>query len=156
MRNRLIAILGFTVVCIGSTSAADEPQLPPLKEGLWKVHMQRIVGQKKMEFSTLNCQSLETEKAARSQADQNSKDGNCTTTVTQQSANSATSEGHCDKGPNRGTVTKTTMTHDSDTSSHMEMHMTKGQTETVIIIDSLYAGSCPAEMKPGDIKPILQ
>jgi hypothetical protein len=33
----------------------------------------------------------------------------------------------------------------------MEMHMNEGKSETVMIMDSKYLGSCPAGMKPGDV-----
>jgi hypothetical protein len=54
---------------------------------------------------------------------------------------------HCDKD---ASDTKMTVTYQSDTSYHMEMHMKRGQSESVTIIDDRLVGRCPADMKPGD------
>ena len=47
-------------------------------------------------------------------------------------------------------VQKPTMIYKGDSSYHMEQHMT-GTSESVTIIDESYLGSCPADMKPGDV-----
>ena len=52
--------------------------------------------------------------------------------------------------PNAGSVTKINYTFQGDTASHTEMHMNAGKSETVMIMDAKYLGSCPAGMKPGD------
>jgi hypothetical protein len=81
-----------------------------------------------------------------------SKKNECTSSVTQPSANTYVEESRCAKGPNAGSVTKVIYTYQGDTSSHTEMHMTLlGKTETVMLIDAKYLGSCPAGMKPGDL-----
>jgi hypothetical protein len=56
----------------------------------------------------------------------------------------------CDAGPLAGSISKTTMTYKGDTSYHIEQHMT-GKSESVTIIDESYLGSCPPDMKPGDV-----
>ena len=79
------------------------------------------------------------------------KKNECTSDVTQPSANTYVEESRCAKGPNAGSVTKVIYTYQGDTASHTEMHMNVGNAETVMIIDAKYLGSCPAGMKPGDL-----
>jgi hypothetical protein len=131
-------------------ASADELQLPPTKEGLWESHTQQLIQNKKYETVIKICQSHELEKSMKSAGESLRKQNQCSELVTRQSANSYTSESHCDKGPLTGSVTKTTITYQGDTASHMEMHMTNGPSDTVTIVDSRYLGSCPADMKPGD------
>ncbi len=38
-----------------------------------------------------------------------------------------------------------------DIASHMEMHLSVGNIETVMTTDSKYLGACPVGMKPGDV-----
>lgn len=37
------------------------------------------------------------------------------------------------------------------TAVHLETHTAAGQTETTTIVDQRYVGSCPADVKPGDL-----
>jgi hypothetical protein len=135
---------------LSGIASADELQLPPMKEGLWESHTQQVIEQKKYETAMKICQTHELEKSMKSAGESLRKQNQCTEVVTRQSANSYSSESHCDKGPLTGSVTKTTITYQGDTSSHMELRMKNGPSETVTIIDSRYLGSCPADMKPGD------
>lgn len=79
------------------------------------------------------------------------KKNECTSSVTQPSPNTYAEESRCDKGPNAGSVTKVVYTHDGDTASHTEMHMTVGKSEIMMIMDARYLGNCPTGMKPGDV-----
>jgi hypothetical protein len=67
-----------------------------------------------------------------------------------------TSEMRCTIG-NTVIDSKGVVTVVGDTSAHSETHITytpalAGETGGVMIMDSKYAGSCPADMQPGDVK----
>lgn len=128
---------------------AAEPQLPLMKEGLWETHSQQIIQGKKHETTIKMCKTHELDKSMKAAGENARKTNQCTDAVTQLSANSWSSESHCDNGPLKGSVTKSTVSYQGDTATHMEMHMT-GSSESVTIMDSHYLGSCPADMKPGD------
>ena len=55
------------------------------------------------------------------------------------------------QGAKRRLLTKVVYTYQGDTASHTEMHMNVGKSETVMIMDAKYLGSCPVGMKPGDL-----
>jgi uncharacterized protein DUF3617 len=130
---------------------ADEPQLPPLKEGLWEAHTQQIVNKNKTESMLRLCRTHEYDnsiKASMKLAGENTRKAKqCTETVTRKSANRFLSEMHCDAD---GSVTKVTMTFQGDTSYRMEMHVKNGKSDAATIINDRYVGPCPADMKPGD------
>jgi len=151
MRMKIKAICASALPFIATAIAcAAEPQLPVMKEGLWESHTQQTIENKKFESSVKICQTHAIEMSMKSAGEEMRKTNQCTDVTTQQSANSFTSESRCAKGALSGSVSKTTMTFQGDTASHMEMHMTHDQSESVTIIDSRYLGSCPADMKPGD------
>ena len=134
-------------------AGADGLKPPPTKEGLWETHSIQTQQGKTMSDSTVKmCQSNELTKSMQSNGEELRKKNECTSSVTQPSANTYVEESRCAKGPSPGSVTKVIYTHQGDTSSHTEMHMTLlGKTETVMLIDAKYVGSCPAGMKPGDL-----
>ena len=144
-------LLGTALFCTSfALASAAEPQLPVMKEGLWESHTQQVIQGKKVETSMKICQTHAIEESMKSTGEKLRAANQCTESLTQTSANSYTSESRCTQGTLAGSVTKSTFTFQGDTASHMEMHMTKGQTDSVTIIDSKYLGSCPADMKPGD------
>jgi hypothetical protein len=96
------------------------------------------------------CQAKELTKSMQSSGEELRKKNKCTSAVTQSSPNTYVEESRCAEGPNAGSVTKIIYTFQGDTASHMEMHINEGKSETVMITDSKYLGSCPAGMKPGD------
>jgi hypothetical protein len=131
---------------------ADGIKPPPTKEGLWETHStQTLQGKTVFDKSVQMCQSKETTKSMQSSGEELRKKNECTSNVTQPSANTYVEESRCAKGPNAGSVTKVVYTYQGDTASHTEMHMNVGKAETVMIIDAKYLGSCPAGMKPGDL-----
>jgi hypothetical protein len=130
---------------------ADGIKPPPTKEGLWETHStQTQQGKTVFDRSVKMCQSKETTKSMQSNGEELRKKNECTSTVTQPSPNSYVEESRCSKGPNAGSVTKINYTFQGDTASHTEMHMNAGKSETVMIMDAKYLGSCPTGMKPGD------
>ena len=123
-----------------------------MKDGLWETHStQTQQGKTVSDTSAKMCRSKELTKSMQSSGEEFRKKNACTSTVTQPSPNTYAEESRCAKGPNAGSVTKIIYTYQGDTASHTEMHMNDGKTETVMVIDAKYLGSCPAGMKPGDV-----
>ena len=149
MRLRFISIIGVTLASIGMASA-DELQLPVMKDGLWQSHTQMVIKNKKFDSAMKHCRSNELDKSMKAGGESIRKRNKCKDIVTQQSPGNYSWEGRCEAGSLAGSVTKTTMIYKGDTSYHMEQHMT-GTSESVTIIDESYLGSCPADMKPGDV-----
>jgi uncharacterized membrane protein YhiD involved in acid resistance len=152
MRMKICLLTTCAMVLVSAGIAvADQPELPPLKEGLWESHTTMVIQSAKHESVLKVCRTHQTDKAVKDQSkaigENLRKVRQCTDTTTQQSAGSYSSEAHCLKD---GSVTKTTVTFQGDTSYHMEMHRKDNQSESVTTIDDKYVGSCPADMKPGD------
>ena len=144
-------LVAALLVWIG-IAEADGIKPPPTKEGLWESHStQTQQGKTVFDKSVKMCQSKETTKSMQSNGEELRKKNECTSNVTQPSANTYVEESRCAKGPNAGAVTKVVYTYQGDTASHTEMHMNVGKSETVMIIDAKYLGGCPAGMKPGDL-----
>jgi hypothetical protein len=143
----LVAVLSASIGIVG----ADEFKPPPMKDGLWETHStQTQQGKTVFDTSIKMCQAKELTKLMQSSGEELRKKNKCTSAVTQPSPNTYVEESRCAEGPNAGSVTKITYTFQDDTASHMEMHINEGKSETVMITDSKYLGSCPAGMKPGD------
>jgi hypothetical protein len=133
-------------------AAADGLKPPPTKEGLWETRSTKIQqGKTTSNTSVQMCQTKELTKSMQSTGEELRKKNECTSSVTQPSANMFVEESRCAKGPNPGSVTKVIYSYQGDTASHTEMHINAGNSETVMMIDAKYLGSCPAGMKPGDL-----
>lgn len=133
-------------------AGADDIKPPPTKEGLWETHhTQTQQGKLLSDQSVKMCQSNQLTKLMQSNAEELRKKNECTTNVVRPSANTYVEESRCAKGPNAGSVTKVIYTHQGDTASHTEMHINAGKSETLMVMDAKYVGSCPAGMKPGDL-----
>ncbi|MGA7822900.1 MAG: DUF3617 family protein [Steroidobacteraceae bacterium] len=146
------AFLGSVLSVWIGIAAADGFTPPPTKEGLWETHSTQIQqGKTVSDTSVKMCQSRELTKSMQLTAEALRKKNECTSSVTQPSPNTYAEESRCDKGPNAGSVTKVVYTHDGDTASHTEMHMTVGKSEIMMIMDARYLGNCPTGMKPGDV-----
>jgi len=150
MKIYLLATCAMVFASAGIAAAA-EPELPPLKEGLWESHTQMIIQNAKHDSVLKVCRNHQFDKFMKDQSKSTGQDmrkaRQCTDVTTKQSANSYLSESHCLKD---GSVTKTMATFQGDTSYHLEMHRKDNQSESVTTIDDKYVGSCPADMKPGD------
>jgi hypothetical protein len=151
MRSRP-ALLVTALIAWSGIAQADGIKPPPTKEGLWETHSTQVQQGKTVSDSSVKmCQSNDITKSMQSKAEELRKKNECTTTVTQPSPNTYVEESHCAKGLNAGSVTKVVYTHQGDTASHTEMHISTDKSETVMIMDAKYVGSCPAGMKPGDL-----
>ncbi len=144
-------LVAFLSLWIG-TAAADGFKPPPMKDGLWEMHSTRTQQGKAVSDGSMKmCQSRELTKSMQSSGEEMRKKNECTSSVKQPSSNTYVEENRCAKGPNAGSVTKVVYTYQGDTASHTEMHMNVDKSDTVLIIDAKFLGSCPAGMKPGDL-----
>ncbi len=144
----LIAALSIGI----GMAMADGIKPPPTREGLWETHSTRTQQGKTVSDSSVKmCQSKELTKSMQSGAEELRKKNECTSSVTQPSANTYVEESRCAKGPTPGSVTRVVYTYQGDTASHTEMHINAGNAETLMTMDAKYLGSCPAGMKPGDL-----
>jgi hypothetical protein len=137
-------------IVIVALYAADPPAL---KEGLWTIHTQTVdqPGDKKTEGTRSICRNHAYDDRVRALA----KSQNCKTISENASGAAATSETECSAG---GSVirSKGTTTFTGDTATHSETHSSytpafNGVSETTMIMDQRYVGSCPAGMEPGDM-----
>lgn len=132
---------------------ANAADAPDLKEGLWSIHTQSVdsPGNKKTEGTYSLCRNHAYDLAARAKA-KNVK--GCTTVSESFQGGKYSSEMHC---VTAGTTieSKGTSTFQGDTSTHTESHATfspamAGVSETTMIMDQKYVGSCPAGAVAGD------
>ena len=132
---------------------ANAANPPELKEGLWSVHNQSIdnPGNKKSDVTYTLCRDHAFDQSAQALA--KSVKG-CTTVSEGLQGGKYSLEVHCVVA---GTVieSKGTTTYQGDTSAHSESHATyapslAGISETTMIMDTKYVGSCPAGAQPGD------
>ena len=136
---------------IGMANAVD---LPEQKEGLWSSHMQSTdsPGNNKTEQTSTICRNHAYDQYVLSLT--KGMKG-CTEVNESFQGGKYSVEMHCAVG---GTVidSKGTTTFQGDTAAHAESHATYtpamgGVSETTIIMDQKYVGSCPAGAQPGDI-----
>lgn len=133
-------------------AGADEFKPPPMKDGFWETHStESKQGKTLFETTVKMCQTKELTKSMQADGDELRKKNDCKSTVSQPSANTYVEESRCAKGPNAGSVTKVIYSFQADVSSHTEMHMSSGADETVMVMDTKFLGSCPPDMKPGDM-----
>jgi hypothetical protein len=128
---------------------ADPPQL---KEGLWSIHSQTIdnPGNKKTESSSTICRSHAYDQHVQSIA----KDRKGCTLNESFAGGAYTSEVHCVVA-GAAIDTKGTSVYQGDASTHSESHTTytpafAGVSESTMVMDQKYIGSCPAGIQPGD------
>ena len=151
MRSKSALFVALLFTWLGSAEA-DGIKLPPTKEGLWETHtMKTEQGKTVSDSSVQMCQSKALTESMQARGEELRKKNECTSSVTRPSNNTYVEESRCAKGPNAGSLTKVVYTYQGDTASHTEMHLNVGRSETVMIIDAKYLGSCPAGMKPGDL-----
>ncbi len=146
------AFLGAVLLVWIGIAGADVFQPPPMKDGLWEAHSTQIQqGKTVSDTSVKICQSKELTKSMQLNGESLRNKNECTSSVTQPSANTYVEESRCAKGPTAGSITKIVYKYQGDTASHTEMHMSVGGMESVMIVDAKYVGICPAGMKPGDL-----
>jgi hypothetical protein len=148
-------VLGFSaaslVLLVGIAIAADPPEV---KEGLWSIHRQTTnnPGNKTTDSTSTICRNHAYDQHVQSLA-KNMK--GCTTVSESLQSGRYSIQTHCLIGT---TVvdSKGTTTYEADTSAHSESHTTftppmAGMSDTIMVMDQKYEGSCPAGAQPGDM-----
>ena len=152
MNKILVSLVAALALPIGAAHAVDHPQI---KEGLWQIRTQSFdnPGNKKTEGTVTICRDHDFDKSVEALA-KNVK--GCTSINESFVGGKYSIEMRCETG---GTVivSKATGTFQGDTSTHTETHATYtpafyGNTDTTMIQDQRYLGTCPAGMRPGDKK----
>ena len=151
MRVSVTFGIAAVMASIGIAGAQDFTP-PPMKDGLWETHsIESKQGKTLFETTVKMCQTQDLTKSMQANGEELRKKNECKSTVSHPSANSYVEESRCAKGPNAGSATKVLYSYQADVSSHTEMRMNVGADETVMVMDTKYLGSCPADMKPGDM-----
>jgi hypothetical protein len=138
---------------LGAAQAADFPNMPPLKEGLWKIRMIDTTPGEKSTDNTYNlCRSQAYDEKARQIA--NKFLTACSITTDVKSGSTRTFVSTC-KIAGSTVVTHSTLTGLSDTHFHTESTTTftppiSGQSQSSMTQEQTYLGACPATMQPGD------
>jgi len=152
MKKKLVTAAVALLLPIGMVLASDPPEV---KEGLWSIHRQIIdsPGNNKTESTQTLCRSHAYDQHAQANAKKLMKD--CTSVTDTFEGGKHNAELRCTVA-GRVIVTKEIGTYQSDTAFHSESHSTYtpamgGVTETTMIMDQKYVGSCPAGMQPGDM-----
>lgn len=143
----MVAILSL----IGFASAID---MPPMREGFWSIRTQTISnpGNVKTDFTQKICRNHAYDDSVRAKA--RNRPG-CKVLNENLSGHTYTVEMECNIG---GSVvhTKGVTTGTEGEASHSETHTTyspalNGVSDTMMIMDQKYLGSCPSGTEPGDI-----
>jgi len=149
-KNRMLVSAAAALV-LPLANAADAPEM---KEGLWSIRTQTIdsPGNKKSDSTRTLCRNHAYDKSVEALA---KTVKGCTKLNETVEGGKISSAMHCVVA---GTTidTKQTGTIAGDTSSHSEIHTTYspafgGVTESTMIQDQKYVGSCPAGAQPGDM-----
>jgi hypothetical protein len=151
MKTNRDLVLAVTALMLPIAHAAEPPEL---KEGLWSIRIQTTnnPGGKTEDSTSLLCRNHAYDKSVISLAKGVKK--NCSKYDQGFQGGKYTTDMHCTVA---GTAidTKGTATYSGDTSAHAENHTIYrpafgGVTESTMIMDQKYVGSCPAGAQPGD------
>jgi Protein of unknown function (DUF3617) len=151
--KKILFCVGATVLfSIGTARAADPPDV---KEGLWSSQTQTIdnPGNKRNGGAVTICRSHAYDQYVKDLA---AKMPGCKKLSEDHSGRTYTTVLRCTVG-NTVIDTKETATFKGDTAIHSETHATYspplyGVSESTMIMDQEYLGSCPAGSQPGDMK----
>lgn len=140
-----------------STAARADDTLPHRKAGLWEVSMQ-VAGMPAPPgaMSSRHCIDEKTDEAAMRRGLSGSKDGECRQTSLRRSAGAVEVQADCTSAEGRTHVVAR-MSGDFQSSYKVDNHVTfdpprHGMKEADMTLEAKYAGACPADMKPGDIR----
>jgi Protein of unknown function (DUF3617) len=149
--TKMLAYAGALLLPIGIAIAANPPDL---KEGLWSIHTQTVdnPGNVKSDHTSTICRNHAYDQHTMSLA--KSVKG-CTVGKESFEGNKYSLEMRCMAGATM-IESKGTTTFNGDSSTHSESHATyspamAGVSETTMIQDQKYVGSCPAGAEPGDM-----
>ncbi len=148
------------LLCVGATVLLSSPPAraadrPDVKEGLWSSQTQTIdnPGNKRGGGLMTICRSHAYDEYVKGLA---AAMPGCDKPNEQVSGHTLTTALRCTVA-NTVIDTKETATFQGDTAVHSETHATYtpplyGVSESTMIVDQKYLGSCPADMQPGDMK----
>ncbi|MGD0135815.1 MAG: DUF3617 family protein [Bryobacteraceae bacterium] len=151
MNMPIIPAATVFLLAIGIASAVDPPDV---KEGLWSIQRHNVdnPGNKISDSKSTICRSHAYDQHVNGLT-KNVKE--CTTVSQSSQGGKYSSKTRCVVA---GTTIESegTSTFLSDTSTHSESHATYspamgGISETTMIVDQKYLGSCPAGVQPGDM-----
>ncbi len=149
MKKTMLA-LAITGLVLPIASATDPPDV---KEGLWSVHTEitNNPGGKKTESTYTLCRSHAFDQLQRSR--EKSMKG-CSMLSESLTDNKYTSEFRCAAGATT-IESKGSTTYQGNSASHADAHVTYtpalgGVTESLIVTDQKFVGSCPDGTQPGD------
>jgi hypothetical protein len=142
-----IALTIAALLLVGS-ARADDPQLPYFKEGLWQATTSHSFGGKSTQMILKICQNRDTQNKDRELSASLRKRSQCTYKISHPTPNTYVTEDQCPAGQ---PASKGTITFQGDKAYRLEMHRGAGSEQSVMIVDARYLGSCPADMKPGDV-----
>jgi hypothetical protein len=152
MKKMLFFVGAAVLFSVGSAHGADPPDV---KEGLWSSHTQSIdnPGNKRSEGTTTICRSRAYDQYVKDLA---AKVQGCQKLSENYNGHTFTSALRCVVGSSV-IDTKETAVFQGDTAIHSETHATYtpamyGVSDTTMIVDQKYLGSCPAGTQPGDMK----
>jgi hypothetical protein len=152
MKKRLFCAGAMVLLSFASAQAADRPDV---KEGLWSSQTQTIdnPGNKRGGGLVTICRSHAYDQYVKDLA---AKLPGCNKAVENVSGHTLTTTLRCTVA-NSVIDTKETATFQGDTAVHSETHATYtpplyGVSDSTVITDQKYLGSCPADMQPGDMK----
>jgi hypothetical protein len=151
MKKMLLSAAAALLLPIGIANAVDAPEL---KEGLWSSHTKTTdnSGTKPSEQTSTICRNHAYDQHVQSLV--KGMKG-CTKVSESFQGGKYSVEMHCAIG-NTVVDSKGTTIFQGDTATHSETHATYtpamgGVSETTMIMDQKYVGSCPAGAQPGDI-----
>ena len=149
------ALTTAILLLLSVAHAADFPDMPPMKEGLWKI---RILDNTPGQPASDNTFSLCRDHAYDEQAHQLTKKflAACTTTSDVKSGNTRTLVQSC-KVAGSTITSRSVLTIDGDTHYRTESSSTfspplNGQSKDAMVQEQTFLGACPAGMHPGDRK----
>ncbi len=152
MKKMLFCVGATVLLSFASARAADRPDV---KEGLWSSQTQTIdnPGLKRGGGSVTICRNHAYDQYVKDLA---AKIPGCDKPLEHVSGHTITTALRCTVA-NTVIDTNETATFQGDTAVHSETHATYtpplyGVSESTMIMDQKYLGSCPAEMQPGDMK----
>lgn len=153
--NKPASTLAVFLVLLGTAVAADLPDAPPMKEGLWKIHSTTTSpGQPPQDSTVSLCRDHAYDQSVRAMAQKTM--ASCTTISDVKLLGKRTMTVSC-KISGSTITTKSVMTSTGDNEYRTESESTYspalyGQTESNMVQEQTYAGACPAGMAPGDRK----
>jgi hypothetical protein len=154
MKQMLLCVSATVLLSFGSARAADPPDV---KEGLWSSQTQTLdnPGNKRGGGIVTICRSHAYDQYVKDMA---AKMPGCKKLSESVRGHIHTRALRCTVG-NTVIDTRETTTFQGDSAVHSETHVTYtpplyGVSESTMIMDQKYLGSCPADLQPGDMKSI--